>query len=201
MMVLLTTVETARTVRDRLTGPHQPGAGIPLSRLSDWRHPCCPVFPMFPTFPAAVRAGFGMESPAALLAINCLPIALREIPEPYPIGNYEIEDFPDQFQVRPLPTEPGTLGVDAAVAVAIAQMAAAAKIAKDDRGAYEVYMIQSAALSAAYVCSARSVEILEQMAAAYHTGSDTVPWPDEILWPDTVGAWLQGFGYQPDTKG
>lgn len=196
MMVLLTTQGTAADVAAMLTGPRAPGTGIPLSRLIRWRHPDCPL-PMFPTVPAALRAGFAVPG-VAILAINCTPIHLNPIPKPYPIGDEEVTRFHEDFQVRPLPTEPGRLGVDFAVAVALAQMAAAAKMHTEGRTEHEAYLIECAAISAGFVTSTISAEIVEQMASAYHTGADTVPWPEEVLWPDTVGPWLQAFGIPAD---
>jgi len=136
-----------------------------------------------------------IENPA-LLAVNCIPINLLPMPIPYvPSPN----DFP-KIDAKPLPTTPGKLGVDFAIAFALCQLVAAVKLHRNNMPEHSAYFVEAAGLSAGCVCSVPSAEIMEQLNAAA-AEPDTFPIPEEILWPDGVADWLAGFGFPRDEVG
>jgi hypothetical protein len=196
MLILLTTKAAAARVRSMTT------TGSVTCRLSDFREwvdpdPAAPE-QLAPTVPMALRMAMNYQRDRpAFLAANVIPDGLRTLPDPYPVMMHDL----DRVEVRPLPTVPGRLGVDFAVAVALAQLAVSQKLAAAGRHDHAAYFLESAGLSAGCVCSQQSADILDAMFQAFEDGPESVPWPDGILWPDGVGEWLQGFGIDLDAGG
>lgn len=192
MLILLTTKWAAEICRELVQATGKP---IPLSELPGWTQCNIPGRQFFPTLPAALRAAMEIDSPA-LLAVNCIPIQLLPMPVPYVPSE---PDFP-KIDAKPLPTTPGKLGIDCAIAFALCQLVTAVKLHRNDMPEHSAYFVEAAGLSAGCVCSVPSAEIMEQMNAAA-SEPDTFPIPEEILWPDGVADWLAGFGFPRDEGG
>lgn len=193
MLILLTTRHTFNVVtglvRANRNGP------VPLSEFPVWRQTDRPAGTLWPTVPAALRAAMEIREPA-LLAVNCVPYVLAPMP-----NSYEVESDLTRITAKPLPTQPGKLGLDFAAAFALCQLSVASKLDKTGDGEHAAYFTEAAGLSAAAVCSVASAEIMEQMYAAFQDDPAAVPWPESILWPDDVSEWLAGFGFAKDERG
>ena len=193
-MILLTT--TAAEAANKQLVEANGGRAVPLSLFPEWTNCQIPGRQFFPTLPGALRAAMQVPYPA-FLAVNCVPHRLFAMPTPYQVPE---KDAPNLL-AKPLPTEPGMLGVDFAVAFGLCQLAVAVKLHKEGMREHSAYFVEAAGLSAGVVCSVPSAEIMEQMNAACCNDPDTFPLPDGILWPDGVAGWLQGFGFNRDNEG
>ncbi len=196
MLILLTTLRAAAKVNALMNATDQ--KAIPLSSFSEWHQPAIPANRLYPTVPAALRGAMnaGISDPA-FLATNCIPAYLAPMPCPYEVNQNDT----DKITVKGLPTIPGILGIDFAVAFAMCQLAVAVKLLKSDQNEHAAYFIEAAGLSAGCCSSVASAEVMEQMYSAFNDGPETVPWPEGILWPDGVAPWLQGFGVSADQEG
>lgn len=150
---------------------------------------------MYPTVPAVLRAAMGVFEPA-FLAANAIPQKLSPMPD-----SYSPESDLSNIEVQALPHVPGRLGIDFAIAFAMCQLAAAAKVEREGMHEHAAYLVEAAGLSAAAVCSVASCEIMEKMYAAFQDDPHEVPWPAGVLWPSGVADWLAGFGFARDERG
>lgn len=194
-MILLTTTGVAADAA-RLVELNSGGA-IPLTQLPTfgphWKDN--PRW-MFPTVSVVLRAALTVPQPA-LLMVNCVPVNLAPIPNGYEVNLADAEFMP----CKPLPTRPGVLGVDFAIAVAFSQLAVATRLAAAGMQDHASFFIEAAGLSAACSCSLASTEIMEKMFRGFCDGPESFPWPDGILWPDQVNNWLKGFDFPTDERG
>lgn len=190
-MILLTTRQTEAACVKAMQAAK--GASVPLSLFQTMlRTEQLPGRQFFPTVPGALRAAMDVPSPA-FLVVNCVPTTLAPMPLPYVPNEADLS----KIMAKPLPTQPGQLGVDFAIAFALSQLAVAVKLHRIGQAVPAAYFVECAGLSAGCVCSVASAEIMEQMNAAA-ADPDSFPLPDGILWPDGVSEWLCGFGFPRD---
>lgn len=187
-----------RTAANRLTELSRlrhGGQPIPVADLGTFLPPNPPARMLYPTVPMALRAAMNVLDPT-FMAANCIPVDLAPMPVPYDLNMGDA----DRITVENLPTEPGKLGVDFAVAFALSQLAVAIKLYKIGQREHSAYFIEAAGLSAACVCSVASSEIMEQLNDAADD-PETFPLPEGILWPSLVADWVKGFGLPLDERG
>lgn len=192
MLLMLTTRSVYNSVT---TLVRQTGGAVPLTMFPTWAAVPRPGAVLYPTVPGALRAALEIHEPA-LLAVNCAPVELAAMPRSYEVPPSDAAGI----TAKPLPTAPGKLGVDFAIAFAMAQLAVSSKMEKAGKREHAAYFVEAAGLSAGSVCSVASCEMMEQIHAAFQNDPTAVPWPDGVLWPDGVSDWLAGFGFGRDDE-
>lgn len=156
------------------------------------------VLHLHPTFVHALREAVSIlrQEPAILIVDWFPPVPengryFYELPQRVLMGP---DDNPLAKPVYPV----GYRGaLDIASACSLSQMAASYRLkqAGNEEGAD---MLGEAAAVTLWATEAGSEtednRIFEKIQKQFDNGPDTVPWPDETLWPDDVDGWLKRIG-------